>query len=108
MRARVRGFRAARRRSVGAVPGVRLVPWKMSSAAEGGTEDVGVVHEGRSVADLGEQVAAEEGAGGLVEHHLRLPAVGHVRGRDGEDPVAADVERLGRRWRPPADGRPGR
>ena len=45
-------------------------------------DQVGVVHERRAVADLGEEVAAEQRAGGLVEEHLRLPAVGHVRRRD--------------------------
>ena len=83
MSARVRGSRSARRRSVGAVSGgeAGAVEHVLGRRARG-PRSVEVVHEGRAVADLGEQVAAEEGAGGLVEHHLRLPAVGHVRGRD--------------------------
>ena len=66
---------------VGAVSAVRHVARKMSSASSAGGDEVGVVDERRAVAELGEQVAAEQRRGRLVEQDLRLPAVGDVRRR---------------------------
>ena len=40
------------------------------------------------------QVAAQQRARRLLEQHLRLPAVGHVRGRDLAHPLAAEVDHL--------------
>ena len=45
-------------------------------------------------ADLGEQVAAQQRPGRLLEQHLGLPPVGHVRRRDLPQPLPADVEHL--------------
>ena len=100
MRASVRGARSARRRSVGAVDGREAGGAEHVLGGEGRADHVDVVHERRAVAELAQQVAAEQGAGGLVEEHLGLPAVGHVRGGDGEDRVPADVEGLVGRSRP--------
>ena len=59
--------------------------------------------ERRAGADLGEQVAAQQRAGRLLEQHLGLPAVGHVRRRDLAHPLAAEVDHLALGERP---GRP--
>ena len=51
-----------------------------------------LVGEGRSVAHLGEEVAAEQRAGGLLVEDVGVPAVGHVRGVDAADAPASEVE----------------
>jgi hypothetical protein len=57
-----------------------------------------VADDQRPVADVFEQVAAQQGSGALFEHHLGFPAVRHVRGIDlADQPVqqlATDVEQL--------------
>ena len=53
-----------------------------------------VVAQQRRRPDLGEHVAAEQGSRRLLEQHLGLPAVGHVRRRDLAQPLAADVQHL--------------
>ena len=57
---------------------------------EGGLDEVGVVDDRRTVPDLGEQVAAEQGACRLVEQHLRFPAVWNVGCRNRAHRVAAE------------------
>jgi hypothetical protein len=50
--------------------------------------------ERRAGAEVAEQVAAEQRAGRLLEQHLGLPTVGHVRRRDLAKPLAADIDHL--------------
>ena len=109
MSASVRGSRSASRRSVGAVSGGERGRAEHVLGVERGLDEVGVVDERRAVADLGEQVAAEERAGGLVEQHLGLPAVGHVRASGCvRTRVPADVERPSASASDRAGGRTGR
>ena len=80
MIASVVGARSPSARSVAA--GVRApatIAWNIASAAIAGSTTSSVVSAGPA-AELGEQVAAQQRAGGLLEQHLGLPAVGHVRG----------------------------
>ena len=59
-------------------------------------------------AGLAEQVAAEQRAGGLLEEHLGLPAVGHVRRGDLPHALAAEIDDLALGERHGAAGRTGR
>ena len=69
---------------------------------DGGLEDV-VAGHGGAVAELGEQVAEEEGPGLLLEEQVGLPVVRHVRRRDLDDaPGEATRRRCRAPPRPPA------
>ena len=91
MSASVRGSRSARRPQRGGRRRGEAGGAEQVVGGERGLDEVGVVHEGGAVAGAGEQVAAQQGAGRLVVHHLRLPAVRDVRGDDRAHAVAADV-----------------
>ena len=88
-RRRARGRRAP----AGSWPvcGARHVAWNIASAASAGSTTSSVVRAGPRT-DLGEEVAAQQRAGGLLEEDLGLPAVGHVRRGDLADPLAAEVD----------------
>ncbi len=89
------GASSARRRIVGAVCGVSAVEPNMSSAWSAGVEQVTVRQRG-AVADLREQIAAEQRPGRLLVEDVRVPPVWHVRRVDVADPLAAEIEhRLG-------------
>jgi hypothetical protein len=47
--------------------------------------------EGGAIADLGEQVAAEQRASGLFGEHVGVPAVGHMGRVEAADAPAAEV-----------------
>ena len=53
-----------------------------------------VARERGTVADLGEEVTAEQRAGGLLVEHARVPAVGHVRCVDVTNPVRSQLDDL--------------
>ena len=107
MTARVVGSRSASRRMVGPVSGVRQLAPKTSSAWAAALDDV-VGRDRRPVAELGEEVAAEQRVGGLLVEDPGLPAVGDVRGVDVPDPVLAELDDLAVGQRARAAGRPGR
>ncbi len=94
MSASVRGESSASRRIVAPMPGLRLEYLNMSSAAIAGPTISLSVNAG-AVAELGEQVAAQQRPGRLLVKNARLPAMRDVRRVEVADPLAvAEVDRF--------------
>ena len=73
-----------------------------------GRVDEVVPRQRRPVSDLGEQVTAEQGAGGLLVEDVGIPPVGDVWCVDAADAPTAEVEGCRRPRGEPAAGRRGR
>jgi hypothetical protein len=80
-------------RMVGPVAGVRQVARKTSSAARAGSGNL-LFGQGRASAERGEQVAAQQRFGCLLEEQAGIPAVGNMGRLDPANPLAAQVHDL--------------
>ena len=94
MSASVRGASFASRRIVVPMPGFRLEYLNRSSAAIAGPT-ISLSRQRGSVAELGEQVAAQQGPGRLFVEDACLPAMGNMRRVEVADPLAfAQIDRF--------------
>ena len=72
------GSRSPSARMVEPCAAAKQVAWNIASASSAGPTMSSLVSAG-PLADMGEEVAAQQRARGLLEQHLRLPPVGDVR-----------------------------
>ena len=96
--ASVFGSRSARVRIVGAVVGVRQLAPKTSSACAAAASTSFEV-SGGPLAELGEEITAQECSGRLLEQHSGFPAVRYVGCVDVSDSMRSEFEDLAVRER---------